>query len=103
MILNIGYESFDSGILLDHRGMYMDVDLQALQTNPEVYSQRMRSNQSTRVKKYRKNLIKKLNMKRIMQQIKKLTKISRREWKRTHTNKLRRLDKIIMKAMLDAE
>ena len=103
MIQNIGYESFDSGIISDHRGMYVDLNLKVLQTNQDMYSRRMKSNQSTRVKKYRKKLHKKLMMQRIPQQIRKLGKIQKKEWTSKHTNKLLCLDRVITKAMLDAE
>lgn len=81
----------------------MDIDPQVFQSNPDVYNRKMKSNQSTRVKRYRKNLLKKLGVTKIPRQIHKLQKINTEEWTHAHTKKLERLDAVITQAMLDAE
>ena len=103
MIQNIGYERFDGGIISDHRGMYMDLDVKLLQTNTDVYMRKMCSNQSTRVKKYRRKLIQYMQTKKIVKQVQKLTKINIQNWKPKYTKALQALDKDITHAMLKAE
>lgn len=103
LVRNVGYESFDGGIISDHRGMFLDLDMQALQKNKQSILRRMKSNQGKRVKHYRRRLAKELQRRNIERRIGKLLTLKESEWKNTHTRKLYQLDKEITKAMLRAE
>lgn len=100
-IQNIEYEQFNQGIRSDHRGIYMDLKMEAFTSRKDTYTIGLKSNHGTKVRKYRRKLTKFLETKEILSRIRKLEKVL--TWKPKHMKQLIKIDQEITKGMLKAQ